>query len=655
MRTEPTTSESGPAVATSCRLQLLPDGESREVAAGVTLLEAVAAFGVELTAPCGGEGTCGKCRVVVSEGGEGEILPEERAMLSAEQLAEGYRLACRARLRGPLSLSVPPASRATQIRVLPAGVRRRITLEPAVVKQAVRLTPQTLSEPHARLEQLRRCGDLRADLRAKVALLRRLPELLEVEEETVVTAVMRGAELLDIEKGDTAARCFGLALDLGTTTVVAALVDLVSGKTVGHGVSANTQATHGHDVIARINMTQEEANGLAVLREAAADSLRQAISQVLDREQVAGEEVYEACLVGNATMMHLCLGIPPASLGRLPYAAVVGDEVEVGSADLALKMHPSAPIHVLPNIAGYVGADTVAAILAAGLDEDDGRIRVLADIGTNCELALRCGDRLLVASTPAGPAFEGARISCGMYAVAGAVEAVEIGWPGEGGERPPRESKTPSGDGARRASEDGEVRCKVIGGGEALGLCGSGLVDVAAELVRTGLVDETGRMLGPEELDSKVPDALVARIEKIDDKWTFALARGEAGGVVALTQRDVRELQLAKAAIRSGIDLLLEAGGVGPEQVDEFCIAGGFGNYLNRGNAIRLGLIPPLPAERVRYIGNGALMGATLALLSRDLRRRGAVVARQAEHLQIAGTPDFQTRFADAMMFETVA
>lgn len=619
----------------SYTITLAPDGQSCQVAEGIALQQALGHLGVEITAPCGGEGTCGKCRVQVLDGKVDPVHPEERALLTEEELAAGTRLACRARVQGSVEISVPASTRTSAIRVLPSGSRRQIDLAPAVTKQAVVLEKQALEGAHSRLEHLRQCGGLRADLRAGIDLLRQLPDLIPYEAEQV-TAVLRDAELLAVEEGDTADRCLGLALDLGTTTVVANLVDLGSGKILGSGVAGNRQATEGHDVIARVNFTVEHQDGLETMRRAALDSLTDAIVQVLERAGASRRDVYEATLVGNATMMHLVLGVSPASLGRLPFAAVVGDAVDLQARQLGLDLHPAARVHVLPNIAGFVGADTVGAMLAASFDEDDGRARVLVDIGTNCELALRRGDRLIVASTPAGPAFEGARISCGMYAVSGAIESFRI-----------------LDAGADGACTDGQVELKVIGNAEPRGLCGSAVVDVAAELLRTGIVDETGRILGDDELSSDLPPALRERVVEREGELTFVVAETAGHAPVALTQRDIRELQLAKAAIRSGIDLLLERGGVGLDEVEEFCIAGGFGRYLDRGNAIGLGLIPPFPLEKLRYIGNGALMGALLALLSTGLRRRGQHLAGQAEHLQIAGTPDFQMRFSEAMLFES--
>jgi uncharacterized 2Fe-2S/4Fe-4S cluster protein (DUF4445 family) len=607
---------------TSCLLCLQPEGRTCTVPAGTTVEEALHRLGARLVAPCGGEGTCGKCRVQAA----GELTsptPSERALLSSEELENGVRLACQARLNGRVEVSVPAGSLAPEMRILLDGTIRQVPLEPSTSKKVVRQTPQTLSEPYARLEHLRRCGDLRADVRADLDLLRRLPAVLDTAGDTVTVTLWEDL-LLDVEPGERADRCFGVALDLGTTTVVASLVDLASGREVAHAATVNQQTRFGHDVVSRINATLEREDGLAEVQEAARASLDRVIAEVLERSGVQRREVCEATLVGNATMMHLALGIAPGSLGRMPYVATVGDPVVILAAELGLELHPAARLYVLPNIAGFVGADTVAAILAAHLDEDDGRIRLLADIGTNCELALRLGDRLLVTSTPAGPAFEGARIACGMYAAPGAIEKVRI---------------------------DGQVTCRTIGGQPPRGLCGSGLVDASAELLRTGLVDVTGRLLPPDELDNGLEPALRERLLEGDGGVSFLLARAESGDPVVITQRDLRELQLAKAAIRSGIDLLLEHAGVELPALDELCLAGGFGNYIDKENAMRLGLIPELPLEKLNFIGNGALVGARLTLLSRSLRRKGHQVARQAEHLQLAHTPDFQMRFSEAMLF----
>ncbi|MBI2503164.1 MAG: DUF4445 domain-containing protein [Candidatus Latescibacteria bacterium] len=600
-------------------LTLLPEGQSAEVPEGLPLREALARLGAEVLAPCGGEGTCGKCRVRIEEGAA-PPLPEENALLTPEELDQGLRLSCRVRVAGSLRVEIPASSRRPAMRILPGGVSRPVAIDPAVTKQVVHLEPQKLHQPWARLEHLRWSGELRADLRADLDLLRRLPSLLDGEGGTF-TAVLREDRLLGLERGDTSGRCFGVALDLGTTTVVASLVDLVSGREVGHAAVVNKQTAYGHDVIARINHTLAGEAQLEELRQAAVASLQEVIGLALEKAGVQHAEVYEATLVGNSTMMHLFLGISPLSLGHLPYVAIFGDALEMPARQAGLALNPAAWLYILPEIAGFVGADTVGAILATGLDEDEGRIRLVADIGTNCELALRYGRRLLVTSTPAGPAFEGARIACGMYAAPGAIEEVHL---------------------------DGNVKLKVIGGGPPRGLCGSGLLDAGAELVRHGIVDETGRLLDPEEVEAQVWKERL--IEQEEDR-AFVLAWREGEPPLALTQRDIRELQLAKGSIRTAIDFLLEKTGLTPGDLDEFCLAGGFGNYLDEHSALRLGLLPAVNPEKIRFVGNGALVGARLALVSRALRQRGTLAARQAEHLQLAGTPDFQMRFAESMLF----
>ncbi|MEW6751496.1 MAG: ASKHA domain-containing protein [Candidatus Latescibacterota bacterium] len=609
--------------ASASRLTVLPQERVSELPRGTTLRDALSLVHLEVVAPCGGEGTCGKCRVE-ARGALSPPTPAERGLLTSEQLASGIRLACQARLEGEVQVRVPASSRPSQMRIVLAGRARRIHADPGVTKHRITLLTQTLAEAYARLEHLRRCGDLRADLRADLGLLRRLPGILSAAGDTVTAVVGHGA-LLDVEPGDTADHCYGVALDLGTTTVVASLVDLRSGRELARAAAVNQQTHFGYDVVSRIRATLEQQDGLAQLQQAAQRSISRVVDEAVEKAGADRRQIYEATLVGNATMMHLFLGIDPASLGHLPYVATVGDAVVAPARDLRLDLHPAARLYVLPNIAGFVGADTVGAILAAGLDEDDGRVRLLADIGTNCEIALRLGPRLLVTSTPAGPAFEGACIACGMLAAPGAIEKVHL---------------------------DGDVHWRTIGGRPPRGLCGSGLVDAAAELLHVGIIDSTGRLLPPAELDGDLSPELRRRLVEREDGMAFVLAHRAGEPPIVLTQRDVRELQLAKAAIRTGIDLLLERAGLTADDLDEFCIAGGFGSYIDKTNAVRLGLIPNLPPGKLEFVGNSALAGARLALLSCALRRRGDEVARQSEHLQLAHTPDFQMRFSEAMMFE---
>ncbi|MBI4553328.1 MAG: DUF4445 domain-containing protein [Candidatus Latescibacteria bacterium] len=607
----------------SLSLTIQPDEIVVQVPFETTVMDALAQAGIPITAPCGRMAHCGKCRVVIAAG----VLPPtevETVVLTADEIAHGVRLSCQARLIDEATVIVPPASRAAEMRVLIGGTPRQVTFDPGVVKKTFSLTQQTLGSAVSEFDHLGRTLDIRADLTAGLACIQALPAVLHGSD-AQATAVVCGERLIAVERGDTAAQCYGLAFDVGTTTVVGTLVDLTTGRDVESASAINAQTQYGHDVISRIHLTLEREDGLALLQQAAITTVNLIIDKLLARAGVRADDIYEMTVVGNATMMHLFLGIPPRSLGFLPYVPVISHAVDVDAKMLRVAINPVANVHVLPNIAGFVGADTVGALLAAGLDEPDDGVRLLADVGTNCEIVLRLGHRLIACSTPAGPAFEGARIQHGMYAAPGAIEQVSL---------------------------EGECVYKVIGRTSPQGICGSGLIDIGAELLRVGLMDETGRLLSAEEVDGQVSQALRDRLADEGNERHFLIAHSETGQLITLTQRDIRELQVAKAAIRSGIDALLATAGLRPTDISTLYLAGGFGSYLNKDHAVRLGMIPEMPLDRIRFIGNAAAVGAKLVLISQEMRRRAQRVARTTEHLQIAETADFQSRFAEAMLFE---
>jgi uncharacterized 2Fe-2S/4Fe-4S cluster protein (DUF4445 family) len=604
-------------------LTIQPDGTTIRVPRETTVMEALAQAGMPVTAPCGRIGQCGKCRVVVTTGVSPYTEAEQTALLP-EDLASGVRLACQARLTGAAAVVVPPTSRAAEMRVLIGGTPRRVPFDPALLKKTITWTGQTLDAAVSEFDHLCRLLDVRADLTADLPRLRALTSLIS-QADNRMTAVLCGDRLIALEAGDTAGRLYGFAFDIGTTTVVGALVNLTTGRDVEAASAINAQTKYGHDVISRIHFTLEREDGLALLQKAVVDTVNGIIERLLAASGVSADAVYEMTVVGNTTMTHLLLGLSPRSLGFLPFVPAVSRAMDVEARLLGINIHQAANVHVLPNIAGFVGADTVGALLAAGMDEPDNGVRMVADVGTNCEIVLRLDNRLIACSTPAGPAFEGMRIKHGMYAGPGAIEAVTL---------------------------DGDCRYRVIGRTAPRGLCGSGLVDVGAELLRTGLMDETGRLCSESELDGTIPPALRARLIEDESERQFVIVPDPAGTPIAITQRDIRELQVAKAAIRSGIDALLAVTGLGPSDISTFYLAGGFGNYLNKHQALRLGMIPPMPADRIRFIGNAAAVGAKLALVSQEMRRRAQRIARMAEHLQIAETLDFQSRFAEAMLFE---
>lgn len=607
----------------SYKLTIQPENSTIIVPPETNILEALTDVDVPIVSACGARGTCGKCLIIVEDGALSPPTKIELSFLTKEQLESGMRLACQAKITQDTIITVPDTSRALEIQMLLGGDSRPVNLAPNVSKHYIELPTQTLVDSVSLFDHLKRTLNFRADLRADLLLLRQLADVLHAWDNKL-TAVICGNRLIALEQGDTATRRYGIAFDVGTTTIIGTLVDLNTGEDVEIAPAVNPQSQHGHDVIARITHTVDSGDGLDILQQVVIGAVNQIIGTVCQSANVQSEEIYEMTVVGNSTMLHLLLGLNPRSLGTMPYVPVISHPTEISAADLGININPAANIHALPNIAGFIGADTVGAILAANFDlADDAAVKILADMGTNCELVLRKENQLFACSTAAGPAFEGAKIKHGMYAGSGAIERVYL---------------------------DDDCHYQVIGNGEPKGICGSGLVDIGAELLRTGIVDTTGRMLPPEELNDDISAKLKERILKTEI-IEFVVANTDGNTQITLTQRDIRELQLAKGAIRTGIEVLLRQADLQLDDIDELCVAGGFGNYLNKENAIRLGLIPEIPPERITFIGNAAMAGSKMALISQEVRERSIKIARTTQHLQIADTPDFQMLYMESMMF----
>ena len=433
--------------------------------------------------------------------------------------------------------------------------------------------------------------------------------------------------LIDIQPGDTTARLYGIAFDLGTTTVVATLLDLSTGTPLAVASMLNKQQPFGADVITRISAIMMEPTALGTLARLAHETLAELTTDVCTQAGVDPAEVCEVAMAGNATMTHIALGIDPEPLGVAPFIMAARQLPEVLAADLGLPVHPRARAFPFPAFGAYVGGDITAGLIASGMDRDS-RVRLFVDIGTNCEIVLGNRDWLLATAAPAGPAFEGAAIRCGMRAADGAIEVV---------------SMTPDG-----------LELGVIGDAEPAGLCGSGLVDAVASLVSVGLLDGSGRFV-PEDDAATLAPGLAGRLTTIGKERVFVLHwRGEPGDVaqsIYLSQRDVRELQFAKAAIATGWQILLEEAGLAPGDIQQVLLAGSFGSYLSPGNAIRLGLVPKLPVLRVVSAGNVAGEGAKMALLS--VRERAGALALQEEvrYVELSDRTDFNDAFVDQLQF----
>jgi uncharacterized 2Fe-2S/4Fe-4S cluster protein (DUF4445 family) len=602
-------------------LEFLPDKRKVRVAAGTSIAEAAQEAGIELETPCGGEGRCGKCRVKIVRSAPA-ATGEEVKLLGEDLVHAGFRLACRCRPATDLTIYVPPQSRRIEQSILVEGIARELMLDPAIVKCDLQLPAPSLDDQRGDLDRLLR-GAGRPRARCDLALLRGLSACLRGAA-WEVTAVFAQDELIAVEPGDTSDAGYGIAFDIGTTTIVGYLIDLATGHQVAVASDTNAQVAHGEDIVTRIQFASEHANGLALLRNDVVGGVNHIIRECCRSAGIAAEQIYEVTIVGNTCMHHLLLGLPPEQLAVLPYVATVTAAQYLRAADLDIVINPAGRAYVLPNIAGFVGADTVGVILAADLDHSEA-LRVAIDIGTNGEVVVAGGGRIMACSTAAGPAFEGATISRGMRATSGAMDSVTIG---------------------------DDVSFTTINGGSARGICGSGLIDAVAELRRVGVIDESGRMLPPSRA-GELPGAIGRRLRGDDDRPEFVLAWAEQshdGRPLTLSARDVRQLQLAKGALYTGVDILLDEFGADASQVEEMLLAGAFGNYVKRESAVAVGLIPALPLERIRSIGNAAGVGAKLALAARSMRGRAEELVGRVEYVELSRRSDFHLRFADAMM-----
>jgi uncharacterized 2Fe-2S/4Fe-4S cluster protein (DUF4445 family) len=602
------------------RLRFLPVGAEVRVPSGTPVFDAASWNGIAIDSTCGGYGTCKKCkvRIVSGEVPVGEVDP--RAFTGVE-LAEGWRLACRSHARGDLVVEVPPLQ--TRPKAALAGVGRHVILRPSVQKRHLVLEEPTLEDQRS---DLQRVLDAIDDLEpvASLEMLRSLGGILR-SSGFDVTAVVVDEELLDVEPGDTTDRRFAIAFDLGTTTVVATLLDLDSGQPVAVRSMLNRQQPFGADVITRISTTMMDSTALGTLRERAHETMAELTREVCEDASVDAGEVYEITVCGNVTMMSLALGIDPEPLSMAPFVVTTHTLPSVRARDFGVEIHPRAPAFVFPSLGAYVGGDIVAGLLATGLTRDR-RLRLFIDVGTNSEIALGSSERVLATAAPAGPAFEAAQIKCGMRAADGAIEGLRV-----------------NGD---------SLALQVIGDVEPVGLCGSGLVDAVAELVHSGLLDRSGRFIPVEEAFERSPE-LASRFAVIGQERVFVLHwRGsDPAESVFLSQRDVRELQFAKASIATGWQILLRDLGVEGDEIAQVLLAGSFGAYLTPLSAVRIGLVPKLALPRIVSAGNVAGEGAKIAALSARERAEAHAILREVEYVELSGRADFNDLFIDQLSF----
>ena len=601
------------------KLDFAPSNQSFKVPPGVSVFDAASWNGIAIDSTCGGHGTCKKCKVQITEG----IVPISRLDIRAfnqEELKNGWRLACVARATENLAITVPAMT--TRPKAATVGVGRQVILRPAVQKRYIELVEPTL---HDQRPDIQRVKDAIDDLEVIVefGVLQKLPTVLR-KNDFKVTAVVVDDVLIDVEPGDTTEFRYAIAYDLGTTTVVATLLDLNSGTPIGVKSMLNKQQPFGADVISRISATMLDENALSRLRNAAQSTLDELTQEVIKEAKVDKDNVYEVAIAGNATMIQLILGVDPEPVGVAPFITASQYWPVLNAKEFGINIHPQARAYSFPSLGAYVGGDIVAGVLASGMDRDK-RVRLFIDVGTNCEIVLSDGNKIITTAAPAGPAFEAASIKCGMRAADGAIEVVKI-------------------------TKDG-VTLQVIGEVEPQGMCGSGLVDAVAELAKIGVLDQSGRFISKEELEKNFPKLSDRLIDLESTEKAFILHGDKNDPLVYLTQRDVRELQFAKASIATGWRLLMEQLELKDDDIQQVLLAGSFGSYLSPASAIQIGLVPKIPVMRIVSAGNVAGEGAKMVLLSQPERNGANALLNEVEYVELSDRADFNDKFVVQLGF----
>ncbi|PWH15619.1 MAG: ferredoxin [Ardenticatenia bacterium] len=595
---------------TTVYVEFEPIGRRGVVSAEMSLLDAARHLGVELVSICGGVGICGRCKVRLLSGQLSELTAHERAALSQQEIEQNFRLACMAYPLSDCKVDVPPESLSTPMRTQVEGMEEVVeSIESPMCSVTVELEIPSLSHPVADAENLlqavRRLSDGPVTT-IDLGVLQELPRQLRAWDWRC-QAHVRGDEIVAVTPVGTPP--LGLAIDLGSTKIAGYLVDLRDGRILATHGMMNPQIGYGEDIVSRITYAENTPEGALRLQQVVVEGLNQLIEALCNVAGADRQHILEAVIVGNTAMHHLLLRLPTRQLARSPFIPVVVSDLDIRARDLGLRIAPGARVYIPPNIAGYVGADHVAVLIATARTWSEGTTLVL-DIGTNTEVSLITPAGAITSlSCASGPAFEGYHIQHGIRATAGAIERVQI------------------------TSE--HVFYKTIHDAPPVGICGSGILDAIAQLRLAGVLGENGAF----RADSH------PRLRRIDNQWHFVLAEQD-GRLITVTQQDVREIQLAKAAIQTGIEALLRENGIAAEQVSKVLIVGAFGSYIDIANAVAIGMLPALPLERFAQIGNAAGVGARQLLLSDSLRQAARALHTRVRFIELALYPGFGKMFA---------
>ena len=599
-----------------------PEGVESSGLPGLTILELARRANIGITGFCGGRGTCGKCQVRVEPAPQPSEL--EKKQITPERLKEGYRLACQTKIIDcDLTVFVPPESRFFNLKVLVSGLTRDIKVHTPIRKYYLQLQPPTIEDQRPDWERMRSAISSASEFReneitAGIYLLRQIPTVLRAGN-FKITAVLEEKRLISVEPGDTAGQSFGLAFDLGTTTIVGSLLDIGSARELAVASRLNPQSAYGADVVSRINHTLTEKNGAEIMQQAVVGSFNEIIAELCQKSGVNPENIYEIMVVGNTAMEHLFLRLPAGALATSPYVGVYQGSISLPAKKLGLAVNHDAVLRVGPLISGFVGGDTVAGILTTN-QHHERALRLFVDIGTNGEIVVGNREGIWCASAAAGPAFEGANIHFGMRAEPGAIDKIKI---------------------------TDRVQYTTVSEKPARGICGTGLVEGISELLRCGIIGEDGRLKSGDDLIG-LPKEILTRLQEEKGERRFVLAP-ETG--IAIFQKDIRQLQLAKAAIAAGIQVLLAKIPVSLSELDEILLAGAFGSYIDPEAALRLGLLPPVPLEKIRFVGNTALTGSKMMLLSMEMKDEAENIPVVCRYVELFHEKGFMDLFVDNLSF----
>jgi len=607
-------------------------------------LDAIRSAGIGIKSVCAGKGTCGKCRILIMDKEKTAPTSQEEKILAKDEIDTGVRLACQQVFDRDLKIYIPASSLSEEQKLQVRGEEVEVDVEPPVLKFHLELKAAALDDLDSDFKRIHDGLKSRYNAAADkidFEVLKLMPQVIR-SNSWDITVSLRDGEVINIEAGDTTKASYGIAVDLGTTKIALLLVDLISGETVDSQGIMNPQISFGEDVMSRLNYALEKPANLENIKNIVIKRMDEAIGELCARNDIDVSGLLEMTVVGNTAMHHLFLGLPVKQLALSPFVPLTENSLEIKARDIGIKLAPGAYIYMPPPIAGFVGSDHLAMVLATGIEDLKGNY-LGVDIGTNTEIALSAGGRLTSVSTASGPAFEGAHIKHGMRAAPGAIERVVI----------EKDTFIP--------------RIQTIKDKPPTGICGSGILDAVAELLRTGAIDKRGKFnAGNSYLckdDKDQHQFVLARSERNDkdgeDKATedmnsntsdmMHLPCGEKD--ISVNQKDIVEIQLAKGAMRTGIEILLENAGIGFEELDGIIIAGAFGSYIDPRNVVNIGMFPMVSLDKISQVGNAASVGAKMVLISMAQRKKAEDIAEKTDYLELTVYPSFSDHFVTSMQF----